>query len=98
MATKPEATKPSVLAAVLAGTSGALAGFASSFAIVMAGAVAVGATAGQAASGLLVVSLVQGLVAFAATGGKAASAPDKASGAARLAAMKAMLSGGKAGG
>lgn len=64
MATKPEATKPSVLAPVLAGTSGALAGFASSFAIVMAGAVAVGATAGQAASGLLVVSLVQGLVAI----------------------------------
>ena len=31
------------------------------------------------------------------SGGKSDSAPDKAGGAARLAAMKAMLSGGKAG-
>ncbi len=59
-----EATKPPVLAPILAGVSGALAGFASSFAIVMAGAVAVGATPGQAASGLLVVSLVQGILAI----------------------------------
>lgn len=64
MTTSPEATKPLVLAPVLAGLSGALAGFASSFAIVMAGAVAVGATPAQAASGLLVVSLVQGILAI----------------------------------
>ncbi|WP_428903944.1 benzoate/H(+) symporter BenE family transporter [Microbacterium sp. YY-03] len=64
MTPTPEATKPPVLAPILAGVSGALAGFASSFAIVMAGAVAVGATAGQAASGLLVVSLVQGVLAI----------------------------------
>lgn len=32
------------------------------------------------------------------SGGKSATPPDKASGAARLAAMKAMLAGGKPGG
>lgn len=49
---------------MLAGLTGALTGFASSFAIVVAGARAVGATPEQAASGLLVVSLVQGVVAI----------------------------------
>lgn len=49
---------------MLAGLTGALTGFASSFAIVVAGARAVGASAEQAASGLLVVSIVQGLVAI----------------------------------
>lgn len=58
------AARPSTIAPVLAGLTGALTGFASSFVLVLAGAHAVGATAEQAASGLLVVSLVQGLVAI----------------------------------
>lgn len=64
MAQLAGATKPSILPPILAGVTGALTGFASSFAIVVAGAIAVGATPSQAASGLLVVSLVQGIVAI----------------------------------
>ncbi|MEV6691064.1 benzoate/H(+) symporter BenE family transporter [Micromonospora sp. NPDC051196] len=48
---------------VLAGAVAALVGFASSFAVVLAGLRAVGATESQAASGLLVLSLVSGLCA-----------------------------------
>lgn len=47
-----------------AGIVASLAGFASSFAILIAGARAVGATPEQAASGLLVVCVVQGLVSI----------------------------------
>lgn len=46
--------------AVLAGLVTALVGFSSSFAVVLAGLRAVGASPGQAASGLLVVSLTMG--------------------------------------
>lgn len=49
-------------APILAGITGAVTGFASSFAIVLAGAIAIGATPEQAASGLLMVSLSQGIV------------------------------------
>ncbi|PMR58675.1 benzoate transporter [Verrucosispora sp. ts21] len=48
---------------VLAGGVAALVGFASSFAVVLAGLRAVGATESQAASGLLVLCLVSGLCA-----------------------------------
>ncbi|WP_340537474.1 benzoate/H(+) symporter BenE family transporter [Nocardioides sp. GXZ039] len=47
--------------AVLAGVVAAVAGFTSSFAVVLTGLVAVGASADEAASGLLVVSLTMGL-------------------------------------
>lgn len=47
-----------------AGIVGALTGFASSFAIVVAGLHAVGASDAQAASGLLVLSIFQGLLAI----------------------------------
>ena len=46
---------------VIAGIVAALVGFTSSFAVVLAGLRAVGATPAQAASGLLVLSLAQGL-------------------------------------
>jgi benzoate membrane transport protein len=49
---------------ILAGLVGSVTGFASSFAIVIAGARAVGADAAQASSGLLVVCVVQGLIAI----------------------------------
>ncbi len=55
----------SILPPMLAGIVGAITGFASSFALVIAGARAVGATAEQAASGLLVVCVVQGMIAIA---------------------------------
>lgn len=42
----------------------AITGFSSSFAIVLAGLVAVGATQSQAASGLLVICLIQGLLSI----------------------------------
>jgi len=48
-----------------AGVLAALTGFASSFAILLAGFTAVGATAAQAASGLFAVSLVMGLLSIA---------------------------------
>ncbi|MEU6021095.1 benzoate/H(+) symporter BenE family transporter [Micromonospora sp. NPDC047134] len=48
---------------VLAGAVAALVGFASSFAVVLAGLRAVGATESQAASGLLVLCLMSGLCA-----------------------------------
>jgi len=47
---------------VIAGVIAALVGFSSSFAIVLAGLVAVGASDGQASSGLLVLSVSMGLV------------------------------------
>ncbi|MFP7760723.1 benzoate/H(+) symporter BenE family transporter [Marisediminicola sp. LYQ134] len=49
---------------VLAGIVGSLTGFASSFAIVIAGLTAVGATAEQAASGLLILCVAQGLLSI----------------------------------
>lgn len=49
---------------VLAGVVGSVTGFASSFALVLAGAHAVGATASQASSGLLVLCVVQGTMAI----------------------------------
>jgi benzoate membrane transport protein len=49
---------------VLAGVVGSVTGFASSFALVLAGAGAVGATTAQAASGLLVLCVVQGCLAI----------------------------------
>ncbi|MBI5161447.1 MAG: benzoate/H(+) symporter BenE family transporter [Micrococcales bacterium] len=52
---------------VLAGVVGALAGFASSFALVLAGLRAVGATREEAASGLLALCLGQAIVALALT-------------------------------
>lgn len=55
----------SIVPPMLAGAVGAVTGFASSFALVIAGARAVGATADQAASGLLVVCVVQGAIAIA---------------------------------
>ena len=53
-----------VLQPVLAGVVTALVGFASSFAVVIAGLRAVGATPGQAASGLLAVCLTAGVTAL----------------------------------
>lgn len=54
-----------LIAPITAGLVGSLAGYASSFALVVAAARAVGATPEQAASGLLVVCVGQGLVAIA---------------------------------
>ena len=57
-----EATAPeSIGTPVLAGVVTAVVGFTSSFAVVLAGLQAVGATAAQSASGLLVLSLTMGL-------------------------------------
>lgn len=50
---------------LLAGVVAALTGFSSSFAIVLAGVVAVGATGSQAASGLLAVCVLQGVLCIA---------------------------------
>ncbi|MCJ1673274.1 MULTISPECIES: benzoate/H(+) symporter BenE family transporter [unclassified Rathayibacter] len=50
---------------LLAGIVAALTGFSSSFAIVLAGVVAVGATDAQAASGLLAVCVLQGVLCIA---------------------------------
>ncbi|PPF15360.1 benzoate/H(+) symporter BenE family transporter [Rathayibacter rathayi] len=50
---------------LLAGVVAALTGFSSSFAIVLAGVVAVGATDAQAASGLLAVCVLQGVLCIA---------------------------------
>ncbi|WP_219814534.1 benzoate/H(+) symporter BenE family transporter [Rathayibacter rathayi] len=50
---------------MLAGVVAALTGFSSSFAIVLAGVVAVGATDAQAASGLLAVCVLQGVLCIA---------------------------------
>lgn len=49
---------------IVAGIVAAITGFASSFAIVLAGLAAVGATEGQASSGLLVICLAQGTLAI----------------------------------
>lgn len=62
MTTKSPAVRT---APIFAGITGAVTGFASSFAIVLAGAIAIGATPSQAASGLLMVSLSQGVVGIA---------------------------------
>ena len=53
-----------VLQPISAGLLAALIGFASTFALVLQGFVAVGATAAQAASGLLAVCIVKGIVAI----------------------------------
>lgn len=58
------ATSGALLPPILAGIVGSVTGFASSFALVIAGAHAVGASAEQAASGLLVVCVVQGAIAI----------------------------------
>lgn len=50
---------------ILAGVVGSVTGFASSFALVIAGSRAVGADPAQAASGLLVLCVVQGSIAIA---------------------------------
>ncbi|MCQ4160426.1 benzoate/H(+) symporter BenE family transporter [Roseomonas sp. GC11] len=62
MTTEP-APKTGLLQPVVAGTLAAIVGFASSFTIVLQGFRAMGATPGQAASGLLALCVVQGLVA-----------------------------------
>ncbi|MEJ3655919.1 benzoate/H(+) symporter BenE family transporter [Actinomycetes bacterium KLBMP 9759] len=54
-----------VLQPVLAGLVAAVVGFAGAFAVVLAGLQAVGADPGQAASGLLAVSIASGVVAIA---------------------------------
>lgn len=53
-----------MLQPIAAGLVGAFTGFASSFALVIAGLIAVGATPAEAASGLLVLSVGQGLIAI----------------------------------
>lgn len=59
----PHRVRGSILHPMLAGVVGSVTGFASSFALVIAGARAVGATPEQAASGLLVVCVAQGAIA-----------------------------------
>src|SRR3954451_5529119 len=54
----------SILQPITAGIIGSLAGFASSFALLIAGLRAVGATAEEAASGLLVLCVFQGIVSI----------------------------------
>ena len=49
---------------IVAGIVAAITGFASSFAIVLAGLAAVGATEGQASSGLLIICVAQGLLSI----------------------------------
>ena len=56
--------RPGVLHPILAGVVAALVGFAGSFAIVLAGLHAVGASDAQASSGLLVLSVAMGAVGF----------------------------------
>ena len=52
-----------MLQPIIAGVIGALTGFASSFALVIAGLVAVGASPAEAASGLLILCVAQALLA-----------------------------------
>jgi benzoate membrane transport protein len=52
-----------VLQPIIAGVIGALTGFASSFALVIAGLIAVGASPAEAASGLLILCIAQALLA-----------------------------------
>lgn len=54
-----------MLQPILAGVIGAVTGFASSFALVVAGLIAVGATPAEAASGLLALCLGQAIIAIA---------------------------------
>ncbi|ROQ64256.1 benzoate membrane transport protein [Rathayibacter sp. PhB152] len=70
---RPPASRPAgsatggtvIVQPLLAGIVAALTGFSSSFAIVLAGVVAVGATDAQAASGLLAVCVLQGVLCIA---------------------------------
>lgn len=66
MALTPAAAPPagSLIQPVVAGLLAAFVGFASTFTVVLAGFAAVGATPAQAASGLMVVSVVQGLLSL----------------------------------
>src|SRR5580704_15314708 len=54
-------SKSSLLAPIAAGVATAFVGFASSFAVVLKGLTAVGATDAQAASGLMALSIAMGL-------------------------------------
>jgi benzoate membrane transport protein len=66
MASDPPAPRRTSLAQpIAAGIVASLTGFASSFALLIAGLQAVGATAEEAASGLLVLCVVQGVLAIA---------------------------------
>lgn len=56
--------RASLVPPVVAGLVASVTGFSSSFALVLAGAQAVGATPAQASSGLLVVCVVQGVIAI----------------------------------
>jgi benzoate membrane transport protein len=61
----PEPMRPSpILQPVVAGLIAAFVGFASSFAVVLKGLVAVGASDAQAASGLIALSVAMGLAGF----------------------------------
>lgn len=60
-----ESSAGSLIQPVVSGLLAAFVGFASTFTVVLAGFTAVGATPAQAASGLLVISVVQGLLAIA---------------------------------
>jgi benzoate membrane transport protein len=65
MASDPPAPRRTSLAQpISAGVIGALTGFASSFALLIAGLQAVGATPAEAASGLLVLCVLQGILAI----------------------------------
>jgi len=59
------AARGALIHPIIAGLVGSLTGFASSFALVIAGSRAVGADSAQAASGLLVLCVVQGSIAIA---------------------------------
>ena len=68
MSTAPStapAARGALIHPILAGVVGSVTGFSSSFALVIAGARAVGADPAQAASGLLVLCVVQGSIAIA---------------------------------
>jgi benzoate membrane transport protein len=81
--------------AALAGFVAALVGFSSSFAVVFAGLRAVGATPGQAASGLLIVSLTMGVggIVFSSVTRRPITMAWSTPGAALLATMAAPKGG-----
>jgi benzoate membrane transport protein len=62
--TTPTTTHASLAPAIAAGLLASFVGFASSFAVVLQGSIAVGATQAQAASGLMAVSIAMGLCAI----------------------------------
>lgn len=62
--TRADSAGQGIIQPIAAGLVAAVTGFASSFALVIAGLIAVGATPAEAASGLLVLSIGQGLVAI----------------------------------